>query len=91
MEKQVLNYRIIIKPYKEGKKTMYTAECPTLGVYDWGKSIEEVLKSIQEGIECEIAGRIEDGEEIPIDDIEKEILTSTNVKLPHNASVAFSS
>ena len=62
METKVLNYRIIIKPAKEGKKTVYLAECPTLGVYDWGNTIEDVLKSIHEGIECEIEGLIKDGE-----------------------------
>lgn len=90
METKVLNYRIIIKPAKEGRKTIYTAECPTLGVYDWGNSVEEVLASIKEGVECEIEGLIEDGDPIPVDHIEKEFVTSTNITLPPNASVTLS-
>lgn len=36
MQKQVLNYRIIIEPEKMGRKTVYNACCPTLGLADYG-------------------------------------------------------
>lgn len=54
MQKQILNYRIIIEPEKQGKKIAYNAYCPTLGVTDYGDSIDEVLKSIKDGIELAI-------------------------------------
>lgn len=82
METKVLNYRIIIKPTKEGNKTVYLAECPTLGVYDWGNTIEAVLKNIQEGIECEIEGFIKDGETVPVDHVEQELTTTASVNIP---------
>lgn len=91
METKVLNYRIIIKPTKEGRKTVYLAECPTLGVYDWGDTIEQVLKSIKEGIECEIEGLIKDGETVPIDHVEQEIITTTSISIPQVPSIALSS
>lgn len=51
MEKRVLNYRIIIEPEKyENGSTVYVAYCPTLGVSDYGDTVEEVLKSIKDGI-----------------------------------------
>lgn len=90
MEAKVLNYRIIIKPTKEGKKTVYLAECPTLGVYDWGNTIEETVKNIQEGIECEVEGLIKDKETIPVDHLEQEVITTTSVHIPNNLSVALS-
>lgn len=87
METKVLNYRIIIKPAKEGRKTIYTAGCPTLGVYDWGNTIEEVLKSIKEGIECHVEALMEEGNEIPVDYPEKELVTETKITVPANASL----
>jgi len=87
METKVLNYRIIIKPTKEGKKTVYLAECPTLDVYDWGDTIDKALKSIKEGIECHIESLIKDSEEIPVDYPEREFVTETRVNIPTNASL----
>lgn len=90
METKVLNYRIIIKPTKEGKKTVYLAECPTLGIYDWGNTIEAVLKNIQEGIECEIEGLIKDGETVPIDHVEQELIATASINIPSSLSVVLS-
>ena len=87
METKVLNYRIIIKPVKEGHKIIYTAACSTLGVYDWGDTVEEVLKSIQEGIECHVETLLEEGGEIPVDYPEKELVTETKITVPANASL----
>lgn len=88
METKVLNYRIIVKPTKEGRKTVYTAECPTLGVYDWGDTVETVLKSIKEGIECHVEALMEEGDDIPVDYPEKELVTETKITVPANASLA---
>lgn len=87
METKVLNYRIIIRSTKEGKKIVYIAECPTLGVYDWGDTLDEALKSIREGIECHLQALIKDSEEIPVDYPEKEFVTETKIAVPINASL----
>lgn len=52
MQRKVLNYRVIIEPesYPDGEK-VYNAFCPSLGVADYGASVEEVLKSIKVGME----------------------------------------
>ncbi len=47
MQKQVLNYRIIIEPEKMGRKTAYNAYCDTLGLADYGYSVEEAIKNIK--------------------------------------------
>ena len=87
METKVLNYRIIIKPTKEGKKTVYLAECPTLGVLDYGVTIDKALKSIKEGIECHVESLIKDSEEVPVDYPEKEFVTETKIAVPVNTSL----
>lgn len=51
MKKQILEYRIIIKPekYADGTK-VYVAYCPTLGISDYGDSVEGAMESIKDGI-----------------------------------------
>lgn len=88
MHKQVLNYRIIIEPEKMGKMTVYNAYCPTLGVVDYGDSIDEVLKSIKDGIELAIECLQDEGQEIPVDNIEEQVVLTTKVQVPVGAKVA---
>lgn len=87
MQTQILNYRIIIEPEKQGRKTVYNAYCPTLGVADYGDSVEDVLKSIKDGIELAIECLVEKGEDVPADKIENQVITSTQVKAPHGAVI----
>lgn len=65
MQKQVLNYRIIIEPEKMGKKIVYNAYCPTLGVVDYGDSIDEAFKNIQSLIKFHVESLLGDGLEVP--------------------------
>jgi predicted RNase H-like HicB family nuclease len=89
MQKQVLNYRVIIQPEKyDDGSTVYTAYCPTLGVADYGDTIEEVLASIKDGIELAIESMAREGEEIPTDLIEKQIITTASVSVPKKFRVA---
>lgn len=50
MQRKVLNYRIIIEPEKMGRKTVYNAYCPILGVADYDYSIDEAIKNIRSSI-----------------------------------------
>lgn len=90
MEAKVLNYRIIIEPekYPDGSQ-VYNAYCPTLGVADYGDSVEEVLKSIKEGMLLAIESLAKEKREIPTDNIEEQIVTSAKIKLPPKLKVAF--
>jgi len=62
-----------------GKKTVYNAYCPSLGVVDYGSSIEEVLKSIKDGIRLAIECLIEEKKEVPKDNLEDQLITSVRV------------
>ncbi|QQS39267.1 type II toxin-antitoxin system HicB family antitoxin [Candidatus Woesebacteria bacterium] len=90
MQKSVLNYRVIIEPekYPDGNK-VYNAYCPTLGIADYGDSIEEVMQSIKDGIELAIETLGKEGKEIPIDNVEEQIVTSAKVKIPSKYKAAF--
>lgn len=81
MQKRVLNYRIIIEPEKMGKKTVYNAYCPTLGLADYGDSIDEALKNIQALIKFHIKSLLEDGLEVPTENTTEEVITATTVSI----------
>ena len=90
METNVLNYRVIIEPeeYPDGSK-VYNAFCPTLGVADYGDSVDKVLKSIKDGILLAVECLVKDKEEVPIDNLEEQIVTSAKVKLSSKIKHAF--
>lgn len=90
MEKKVLNYRIIIEPEKyEDGSTVYVAFCPTFGISDYGDTVEEVLESIKDGIMLAIESLAKEAKEIPVDHIEKQIITSTQIDLPRKFKISF--
>ncbi len=79
MEKNVLNYRVIIEPEKTGKKIVYNAFCPTLGVADYGDTIEEVLSSIKDGIELAIESLLEEKKEVPKDNVDEQLIATVRI------------
>lgn len=81
MEKKVLNYRVIIEPEKMGKKTVYNAYCETLGLADYGNTVEEALKSMRSLIKFHIECLIEEGKEIPHENTDQELITTTKVSI----------
>ena len=90
MEKRILNYRIIIEPEKyPNGDTVYVAYCPTLGISDYADTIEDVLESIQDGIELAIKSLAKHKKEIPLDDIEGQIITSAKVNIPASVKLSF--
>lgn len=87
MQKQVLNYRIIIEPEKMGKRVVYNAYCPTLGVADYGDSIDEVLKSIKDGIELAIEYLKDEDQEVPVDNVKQQVVVNTEVSVPQDTKI----
>jgi len=84
METKILQYRIIITPDTQTGtgKVVYTALCPLLGIAADGETTEEALTGIQEAIEIYIESLAEDGEYIPVDHPEQDIITTTSIKAP---------
>ncbi len=82
METKIANYRIIIEPEMQNGKKVYNAYCPTFDVADYGDTIEEVLKSIHDGIALAIESLVEEGKEVPIDNIKEQVITSTEASIP---------
>lgn len=90
MEEQILNYRIIIEKEKyPNGSTVYVAYCPTLGISDYGDTIEKTLSSIKEGIELAIETLVKEKQNVPIDNLENQIITSTQINVPGNLNISF--
>lgn len=82
MQKTVLNFRVIIEPYKDDSgKSIYTAFCPTLGVADWGDTIEQALSHIKEGIKSYLKSLVKHKESIPTPDKQEFLVANTSVSL----------
>ena len=86
MQTRVLNYRIIVEPEKQGKKTVYNAYCPTLGLADYGDSIDQAIKNIKALIKFHIESLLERRLDVPQEDVSEEIITSTTVSIKGSGS-----
>ncbi len=90
MEKNVLNYRIIIEKEKyEDGSTVYVAYCPSLGISDYGDSVEDVLASIKDGVELVVASLAKEGKDVPVDHVEEQFITSTKINIPSGIKISF--
>ncbi len=90
MQKHILNYRIIIEPerYEDGS-AVYNAYCPTLAISDYGDTIEKVLLSIKDGIILAIDTLKKEKKEVPVDNIEQQIITSINLSYNDDKTSTF--
>lgn len=89
MQKTVLNYRIIIEPEKyDDGSLVYVAHCPTLGISDYGDTVEDVLASMKNGIELAVESLAKEGKEVVADDISDQIITSATVSFPPSLKIA---
>jgi len=81
MQKVVRNYRVIIKPdiYPDTKKTAYSAFVPTLGLADYGDSVEEAVKNVSSLIKFHLESLEAENKEIPVDEPSRELVTEVQV------------
>lgn len=91
METKVLNYRIIVEPDKQTGtgKPGYTAFCPTLGVADDGKTIEQAIENVRNAIQVYVESLIADNHPVPLDQPEKDMVTTTFVNISGKFQPAF--
>ena len=90
MDTKVLDYRIIIEPEKSADgSVVYVAHCPTLGISDYGDSVEEVMASIKDGIQLAVESLVSEKLEVPTDDVQDQIITTARVNFPMGLNIAF--
>lgn len=89
MDTKVLDYRIIIEPEKSvDGSVVYVAHCPTLGISDYGDSVEEVMASIKDGIQLAVESLVSEKLEVPTDEVQDQIITTARVNFPMGLSYA---
>lgn len=83
METKTLSYRVIIEPdtYPDTGKRCFSVFCPTLGLADYGDTIEEALKNINSLIKFHLKSLLKEGKRIPTEDLAKGIIATTRVAL----------
>lgn len=83
MRTKILNYRVIVKPDKRTGtgKSCFSVFCPTLGIADDGDTFEEALVNIQNLVKFHLECLVGEKEKIPVDEPDKEIITTTRIEL----------
>lgn len=85
METKVLRYNVIIK--KEGK--YFVAYVPTLGISDFGKTIDTAKQHIKNAIECHIEGLLKTKSEVPSPDTQDFYISQTEITFPKAIKFAY--
>lgn len=81
METKVLNYRINIEKEKQKKDYKYMAYVPTLGISDFGNTIESATSNVTKAIKIYLETLVDLKKVIPTPDAEEYFMTSTKVEL----------
>ena len=78
MKTNMFRYNVLIKK----EKKQYVAYVPTLGISDFGKTVDEAQKHVREAIACHIEGLIKTGTEVPPADTQEFYVSQTEVAIP---------
>jgi len=78
MKTTLLRYSVLIK--KEGNN--FVAYVPTLGISDFGKTVDEAQHHVRDAIACHIEGLVKTGNDVPTPDSKDIILTASEVPSP---------
>lgn len=81
MDTKVLSYRVIVEKEKQKKGVVYVAYAPTLGISDFGKSIEKAIENIEKAIKLYLKTLIELKKSVPQPDAEEYFVTTRKIEL----------
>lgn len=82
MDKKVLNYRILIEKEKTEDGFVYVSYVPSLGISDFGKTIEETVKNTEKAITLYLDTLIDLDKEIPQTDSEEFFVLNKKFNFP---------
>lgn len=82
--KKILNYRVIIEPDERvgTNESCFSIYCPILGLADSGDTIEETMNNMTDLIKFHLESLTKEGELIPVERPEKEIISILQVPSP---------
>ena len=85
MKAKILRYNTIIR--KEGMD--FVAYVPTLGISDFGKTLEQAQLNVKKAIQCHIEGLAKTGFEVPVPDGADYFIGQANVSAPKDLKFAY--
>ena len=85
METNILKYHCLIQ--KEGK--YFVAYVPTLGISDFGKTVDLAKKNIKLAIKYHVEGLIKTQSEIPCPDGKDYFISEEEVSVPKSVKIAY--
>jgi predicted RNase H-like HicB family nuclease len=82
MQTKILNYRIIVESEKQKDgNTCFVAYAPTLGISDFGNSIEEAVAHMEVAIKLYIETLVTENQPIPKEDTDEYFVTSRKIEV----------
>ena len=81
METKAFNYRVIVEKERFKKGVVYVAYAPTLGISDFGRSVEEAVGNIEKAIRLYLETLIELKKSIPQPDEEEYFVTTRKIEI----------
>lgn len=87
MNTKVLNYRVIVEREKQGKEFVYVSYVPSLGISDFGKTVDEAVKNTEKAIKLYVEALLNSKQSVPEPDSDDYFITSRKVEIK-NAKVS---
>lgn len=76
---KILSYRVLVEKeaYEDGS-FVYVTQVPSLGISDYGETIEEALASTEKLIKFHVESLVEEGEMVPAPDDSRNLIVTTS-------------
>lgn len=87
MKKNLLNYRILIEKEKAKNGYVFVSHVPSLGISDFGKSVDEAVKNTERAIKIYLETQVELKNDIPQVDADEYFVVNKQIRF--NTPVAF--
>ncbi len=78
---KVLNYRVIVEKEKQGRDIIYVAYAPSIGISDFGKTVDEAVEHITDAIKLYLETLIEMRRSVPEQDSGDYFVTTSTINL----------
>lgn len=89
MKTQALNYRIVVEKEKQGKKVVYVAFAPSLGISDFGETTDQAVSNLEKAMKLYIDTLIELKQPVPAPDTDDYFVTSRKISVGKYAKSSF--
>lgn len=79
MKTIVANYRIVVEKERQDSKDVYVAYAPSLGLSDFGTSVDRAIANIEQAITLYLETLVELGEPVPKADTDDYYITTRKI------------